>query len=288
MRFLAFIVFLLFIAYALFARWYFVCEIRNLCEEEQVIVEDPRLQTLQLTEGDSTVIVSGYDQFVFDSAQISPQLNANNMQFLDTVAHFLKTNPAKNLGITAFQRYSEEGQSSGMYEYLGLARANTVRQLLEERGIDKDRITMDYGLSEDEELKEPLLFNLYIPIPDEFEKLVFTFKNMTFSDANFAFDSDIFEPGSAFLAYADSVKTYLDLNPNSSLTIIGHTDNKGKEKYNLDLGKRRAKSAMAFFRDSLEVNSEILIDSEGEKRPVATNDTDQGRQKNRRVNFILQ
>lgn len=288
MRFLAFIVFLLFLAYASFARWYFVCEIRNLCDEEQVILEDPRLKTLQLTEGDSTVIVSDYDQFVFDSAQVSPQLNANNMQFLDTVAYFLETNPAKNLGITAFQRYSEEGQSSGMYEYLGLARANAVRQLLEERGIDKDRITMDYGLSEDEELKEPLLFNLYIPIPDEFEKLVFTFKNMTFSDANFAFDSDIFEPGSAFLAYADSVKTYLDLNPNSNLTIIGHTDNKGKEKYNLDLGKRRAKSAMAFFRDSLEVNSEILIDSEGEKRPVATNDTDQGRQKNRRVNFILQ
>ena len=175
-----------------------------------------------------------------------------------------------------------------MYEYLGLARANATRLLLEERGIQKERITMDYGLSEDEELKEPILFNMYISIPDEFEKLAFTFKNMTFSDANFAFDSDIFEPGEAFLAYADSVKTYLDLNPNSSLTIIGHTDNKGKEKYNLDLGKRRAKSAMAFFRDSLEVNSEILIDSEGEKRPVATNDTEEGQQKNRRVNFILQ
>ena len=288
MRFLAFIVFLLFIAYTLFARWYFVCEIRNLCDEESIDLVDSRLKTLQLTEGDSSIIVSGYDQFVFDSAQILPQLNANNMQFLDTVAHFLKTESSKNLGITAFQRYSEEGQSSGMYEYLGLARANTTRLLLEERGIQKERITMDYGLSEDEELKEPILFNMYISIPDEFEKLAFTFKNMTFSDANFAFDSDIFEPGEAFLAYADSVKTYLDLNPNSSLTIIGHTDNKGKEKYNLDLGKRRAKSAMAFFRDSLEVNSEILIDSEGEKRPVATNDTEEGQQKNRRVNFILQ
>ena len=288
MRFLAFIVFLLFIAYTLFARWYFVCEIRNLCDEESIDLVDSRLKTLQLTEGDSSIIVSGYDQFVFDSAQILPQLNANNMQFLDTAAHFLKTESSKNLGITAFQRYSEEGQSSGMYEYLGLARANATRLLLEERGIQKERITMDYGLSEDEELKEPILFNMYISIPDEFEKLAFTFKNMTFSDANFAFDSDIFEPGEAFLAYADSVKTYLDLNPNSSLTIIGHTDNKGKEKYNLDLGKRRAKSAMAFFRDSLEVNSEILIDSEGEKRPVATNDTEEGQQKNRRVNFILQ
>ena len=288
MRFLAFIVFLLFIAYTLFARWYFVCEIRNLCDEESIDLVDSRLKTLQLTEGDSSIIVSGYDQFVFDSAQILPQLNANNMQFLDTVAHFLKTESSKNLGITAFQRYSEEGQSSGMYEYLGLARANATRLLLEERGIQKERITMDYGLSEDEELKEPILFNMYISIPDEFEKLAFTFKNMTFSDANFAFDSDIFEPGEAFLAYADSVKTYLDLNPNSSLTIIGHTDNKGKEKYNLDLGKRRAKSEMAFFRDSLEVNSEILIDSEGEKRPVATNDTEEGQQKNRRVNFILQ
>ncbi|MCI5082588.1 MAG: OmpA family protein [Saprospiraceae bacterium] len=286
MRFLSFVVFLLFIVYALFARWYFVCEIRNLCEEAPV--EIPRQKTLKLTEGDSTVLLTGYDQFVFDSAQISPQLNDNNRQFLDTVAYILSENPAKNLGITAFFRGSEAGQNAGFFENIGNARADSIRTLLIDRGLEEDRVTIDYGRSEDEALQEPLLFNMYLPsAPAEFDKLAFTFNNMTFSDANFEVDSDVFTPGESFLLYADSVQTYFELNEEKGMTIIGHTDNTGTEKYNMNLGLRRAQSAMRYFREMGIVN-EIKIESEGEKRPVATNDTKSGRQKNRRVNFVLE
>ena len=281
MRTLAFIVFIIFCAFALFVRWYYVCQVKQLCSEEP---QDLRLQTLVLTEGD-TVLLRGFDQFAFDSAAVEPRLNANNESFLDTLAYLMKQNPEKNLTITAFTRVSESEIESGFFENIGVARASAVRSLLMQRGVDESRIFLDHGISEDESLQEPLLFEFFIT-PEEFEQVAFTFTNMTFSDANFKFDSDEFRPGDPFISYADSVKTYLELNDGKNLTIIGHTDNVGEDRYNEDLGMRRAKSAREYFKE-LGVVAEIEILSEGEKKPRATNQTKEGRQKNRRVNFVL-
>ncbi len=292
MRFLSLFIFLLFCAYVLVARWYFVCQVRGLCGKAQQ-VEDTRMKTLKLTEGDS-VILKGYDQFAFDSASYQPRLNANNEAFLDTVASILKASPERNMTITAFYRDSEKEVRPGFFENLGLARADQVRKLLMQRGIEQNRISLDHGLSEDAGLREPLLFSLYDPnnIPRDFEKVVFTFRNMTFSDANFEYNSDVFNPGEPFKLYADSVKTYLNLNPEALLRIVGHTDSIASADYNLDLGMRRAQSARDYFR-SQGVEAKIVVESMGEERPVAPNsnpdgtDNPEGRQKNRRVNFIL-
>lgn len=292
MRFLSLFVFLLFCVYALVARWYFVCQVRQLCGGEEQ-VEDVRLKTLKLTEGDS-VILKDYDQFAFDSASIQPRLNRNNEAFLDTVAAILRANPGRNMTITAFYRSGEKDIKPGFFENIGLARADQIRKLLMKRGVGQGRISLDHGLSEDETLKEPLLFDLYDPnnIPSDFEKVVFTFRNMTFSDANFEYNSDVFKPGEPFKLYADSVKTYLGLNPEARLHIVGHTDSVGSDAYNLDLGLRRAKSARDYFQ-KLGVSAGATVESMGESRPVAPNsnpngaDNPEGRQKNRRVNFIL-
>jgi outer membrane protein OmpA-like peptidoglycan-associated protein len=292
MRFFALLVFLLFVVYALFARWYFVCEIRQQCSPE--VPEDTRPATLTLTEGDS-IILEGYQQFAFDSASIMPDLNTDNSLFLDTVATILEQNPERNLTITGFYRDGESGIVSGFFENIGLARADQIRRLLMKRGIDQSRFSLDHGITESSRLLEPLLFDLYDPnVKDEFEKVVFTFKNMTFSDANFEYNSDVFKPAAPLLLYADSVRTYLDLNPDANLTIVGHTDSIGSDAYNTDLGMRRAQNARLYFVDSLDVSAEINVESMGKLQPVAPNSTSdgednpEGRQKNRRVNFILQ
>lgn len=292
MRFFALLVFLLFVVYALIARWYFVCEIRQLCDNE--VVEDTRPTTLKLTEGDS-IILEGYQQFAFDSASITPDLNTDNGAFLDTVAAILQQNPERNLTITGFYQTNEEGIVSGFFENIGLARADQIRKLLMKRGIDQSRFSLDHGTTASNRLLEPLLFDLYDPnVKDEFEKVVFTFKNMTFSDANFEYNSDVFKPAAPLLLYADSVKTYLDLTPDANLTIVGHTDSIGSDAYNTDLGMRRAQNARLYFVDSLDVSAEINVESMGKLQPVAPNstpggqDNPEGRQKNRRVNFILQ
>ncbi|HMO37914.1 MAG TPA: OmpA family protein [Saprospiraceae bacterium] len=282
----ALVVFLFFCGYALFARWYYVCEIKQRCDPAPPAPADIRLRTLRLMSKD-TVLLQGYDQFAFDSTHTRPRLNADNEAFLDTVAGYLRLFPQKKLTITGLYRRGEDSLKVGFYENIGVARAAEVRKLLMQRGIDEQQISLDYERTTDSLLREPLRFNALPDIPDAFDIVQFSFTNMTFSDANFAFNSDKFIPGEPFKLYADSVKTYLALNPEKTLTVIGHTDNVGSDAYNLNLGLRRAKSARTYFEE-LGVITAIKVASEGKRRPVASNNTDEGRQKNRRVNFVLE
>lgn len=289
------IVFLLFAAYSLTVRWYYVCQMKGLCGGEAPVPEvvepeDVRMKTLRLLSGD-TVLLQGYDQFAYHDGQVQPRLNENNNAFLDSIAGLMQVAPGRKLTITGLYAPQEAGRSYGFFENYGAARADALRRLLMQRGIDETRISLDHDLSRDSLLQEPALFEAYYDptagTPEGYEKVLFSFTNMTFSDANFAFASAEFKPGEAFTAYADSVKTYLDINPDRALTIVGHTDNVGSNTYNDGLGLRRAKSARDYFK-KLGVTSEIKTESLGKRKPVATNDTDEGRQKNRRVNFILE
>lgn len=290
----ALLIFLLFLAYALAVRWYYVCEMKGLCGavvSDQVLEpQDVRLKNLRLISGD-TLLLNGYDQFAFNAGQVQPRLNDNNAAFLDSVAAIIKVAPGRKLTITGRYAPQEDGKPYGFFENYGTARADALRRLLTQRGIDERLISLDHEPSRDSMLREPAVFEIFYDaaagVPEGYEKVQFSFTNMTFSDANFAFGSAEFKPGSAFIAYADSVKTYLQINPERRLSIVGHTDNVGSDKFNDGLGLRRAKSAQTYFQE-LGVASEIQTQSEGKRKPVATNDTAEGRQKNRRVNFIIE
>ncbi len=290
MRFLALLIFLFFCAFALVARWYYICEIKQLCDEVATETVIPaRESSLKLTES-GAVILRNFDQFKFGEGISRPKINDNNAIFIDTLAYYLKKYPAKNLEITAYFSGSEKGKSQGFYENLGISRAAEVRRLLVSRGIEEARVTLDYGLQPADQLNETLNFQTYIPEGlDEFEKRAFTFKNMTFSDGNFKLDSDSFDPGPALRQYADSVANYLEANKNKTLTIIAHTDKIGDNDYNKELGLKRAKSVKQYLLDQYKISDKrIEAKSEGEDRPAADNTTHEGRQKNRRINFILQ
>ncbi|PHN04012.1 OmpA family protein [Flavilitoribacter nigricans] len=291
MRFLTFLLFLVFVAFALWARWYFVCEVRGMCGEQDV-----RLTTLQLLDEDSTAILDSYDQFAFDPLSVQPRLNPNNEAFLDTLAAILLADSTRDLTITGLIRPSESDwkPERGFFENIGIARADAIRSLLVKRGVPEGRVSLDYKLSNDPNLLEPLTFHLFDPRggPDAYDRTAFVFTNMTFSDANFEFNSAEFRPGTQAVLYADSVKTYLELNDGKMLTIIGHTDSKGTTEYNYDLGLRRAENARQYFKE-LGVGATIEVDSKGETEPVAPNrqngkDNPEGRQKNRRVNFVIE
>lgn len=69
--------------------------------------------------------------------------------------------------------------------------------------------------------------------------------------------------------------------------ISGHTDNVGTEEYNLGLSKRRADRVSQYLIQKGISKDRITTTSYGESRPVDTNDTKEGRQKNRRVEFTI-
>ncbi len=75
---------------------------------------------------------------------------------------------------------------------------------------------------------------------------------------------------------------------NKTVVLIdGHTDSKGSDDYNLKLSDRRAKSVSDYL-DGVGVSSSRLgTRGFGESKPVASNDTDQGRKQNRRVEVAI-
>lgn len=284
--------FTVFLIFTVFARWYFVCELRHHCGDEPVTLTTNN--SLSLSDGDQ-VVLQGFEQFSFPHRSFKPSLNASNEAFLQQVANYLQQNQGRNITITGRYLSSEANARSGIFENLGIARASAIENHFIKNGVNADRITIDYQQVDDGQLTNPIAFTLYAPQTEEgnrLQKLQFSFEDNTFSDANFAYNSDEFNPGEQCRLYADSVKSYLDQHPEMMFEIIGHTDSIGGESYNYELGLRRANKAAEYFR-KLGVKSTISVASEGEAEPVAANslpdgnDNTAGRQKNRRVNFKI-
>lgn len=282
--------FILFGLWASIARVYYVCEIKNHCGWKQEIVEPitpERPQNLSLQLGDENIL-EGYNQFYFQQGISQPTIDSSNTAFLDGIASYMIDNEDKKLKITGRFLESESEMTVGTYDNIGIARAAAIEELLLDLGIPEDRISLDYSLVEGEELTEPILFEILESSDTELADVQFTFTNMTFTESNFKFDSDVFEPKESFITYADSMRTYFDLNPDKSLKIIGHTDKIGKVAYNKDLGYRRANSAKLYLANQVGIETEIKTQSMGEKQPMANNNTESGRSRNRRVNFVIE
>ena len=82
------------------------------------------------------------------------------------------------------------------------------------------------------------------------------------------------------------VKVLLD-NPTMEIEIEGHTDNVGSDASNITLSKNRAKAVYDYLVAKGISASRLKSNGYGKTRPVATNDTDDGRAQNRRVQFTI-
>ncbi len=76
-------------------------------------------------------------------------------------------------------------------------------------------------------------------------------------------------------------------NPNTDVRIIGHTDNTGSDAINNPLSLDRAASTRNYLTGRGVDGRRIAIEGMGERQPIATNDTAQGRSRNRRVEIYV-
>ncbi|MFV1981830.1 MAG: OmpA family protein [Rhodothermia bacterium] len=85
----------------------------------------------------------------------------------------------------------------------------------------------------------------------------------------------------------EQISNLLDSRPSLNLLVVGHTDNQGGYDQNMDLSQRRAAAVVKALVDRLGVNADRLTGAGvGFLSPVATNDTEDGRAKNRRVELV--
>jgi outer membrane protein OmpA-like peptidoglycan-associated protein len=105
------------------------------------------------------------------------------------------------------------------------------------------------------------------------------------SDFSFDFDSAVIKPGAE--DEIARIAAVLIKYPQTNISIEGHTDSKGAEEYNMDLSKSRAEAVKASLIGRGLTSSRLQTIGFGESKPVATNDTEAGRQQNRRVRIVI-
>ena len=139
----------------------------------------------------------------------------------------------------------------------------------------------NYMDKQEEELRQAFATAEAASIQREQDVLAVTFK----ADVMFDFDSAAIKTG----AYdeIDRVSQVLTKYPQTQIRIEGHTDSKGSEDYNLKLSEKRAQA----FKDALVARNldpvRLQTVGFGETKPVAGNDTETGRQMNRRVRVVI-
>ncbi|MEO1437607.1 MAG: OmpA family protein [Bacteroidota bacterium] len=307
-----FAVLLVSIGWILGTRYCYTCTLNKACGNSTEVVTDDdasaRGKNLSFAV-DNKPVYSGFDQFAFTGdGNKALDLNDNNEAFLDSVTAYLNRFP--NSKVEIIGRFFKGEAGAGFLDNAGLVRADLIRQELKKRGIDVDnRVDINSEqLGADVKFDEPILFagtagelavneaetlnaEGSLPEGDEsevLEKAKFTFTNMTFSDVSFESGSAVFEPVPQFINYADSVVLFLKENPDKKIKIIGHTDSDGGDEMNMALGRNRARSVRQFMMDKYGLKKDqIDIDSKGETKPVATNATEDGKRRNRRVNIQI-
>ncbi len=99
------------------------------------------------------------------------------------------------------------------------------------------------------------------------------------------FDSDAIRTESA--QNLRNLAASLNKYPNTELLIVGHTDAQGSAAYNQDLSLRRANSASSYLAQQGVVSSRLRTAGRGETEALASNDTETGRQVNRRIDVAI-
>ncbi len=86
----------------------------------------------------------------------------------------------------------------------------------------------------------------------------------------------------------DQAADYLAANPDVTVEIAGHTDSDGDNATNLALSQARADAVKSYLEDKGIDGSRMTAIGYGEDQPIASNDTDEGKAQNRRIEFVIE
>lgn len=105
---------------------------------------------------------------------------------------------------------------------------------------------------------------------------------------NIFFETDKYELQQKSLTELQKVVRFLEENPVVSIQITGHTDNTGNAAYNQQLSEKRAQAVYNYLIAEGISDKRLSWKGFGQGRPKASNDTEEGRQLNRRIEFSIQ
>lgn len=128
---------------------------------------------------------------------------------------------------------------------------------------------------------------LPVPIKEDDLSLAKLEEGATIRLNNIFFETDESELLPRSYTELKKLLTIMDDNPEMIIEIQGHTDNRGDDVYNLDLSSRRAKAVVDYLIENGIEEPRLRHQGYGRSQPAATNATKEGRQSNRRVEFLI-
>lgn len=146
-----------------------------------------------------------------------------------------------------------------------------------------------FNLKGTEGIDQPYFMEIgLVPLPDATDD-----KKITLTENQpIVLKNVFFESGSAVLKpislnELNRLKDLLEKNPDLKIQIKGHTDNVGSESDNLKLSEDRAKAVYDYLVENGIVDNRLQFKGFGESVPIDSNDTVEGRQNNRRTEFVV-
>lgn len=104
---------------------------------------------------------------------------------------------------------------------------------------------------------------------------------------NITFATDSSDINANFYNTLNSVALVFKEYDKTIINVMGHTDSTGSDQYNMELSQRRANSVAQYLIAQNLMPQRFVVQGFGESRPIASNDTEAGRQQNRRVEIQI-
>jgi OOP family OmpA-OmpF porin len=271
---------LLFVPFALGARYYFVCQTLQWCDRASLAYEVEQDLDVLLPDGRTASLSFGE----YPEGAVMPPRAKQMLASMDSLVAFANHFPEYLMTIEGPVAPSERGHSE-YYRDLGLARSAELAGNLQRRGVSGERLELySYPVSDAEPRSLKIGFE---PIREIASKNTLpTGETLLDSTAllglRFETNSTALSPSEELTAYASELVDVLNAEPELKLTLIGHTDDHSTDAHNDSLGLWRAQAVAAYIIQ-LGYKQEIATESRGEREPIATNNTEEGRFLNRRV-----
>ncbi|HMB63838.1 MAG TPA: OmpA family protein [Eudoraea sp.] len=275
-----------------FVKYCSECRDGNVSVKDEIVtppVPKPTSYPFTVSDGDFNLHTADNFNFKVSSATFLEPLS---QQVRDSIVpglkNFLTENENKVLNITGL--YRQDDVNNTAFPDLGLARANDVKNYFVSRGIPSAQINtggkiMPEMVPNGDVFLGPVEYSIEVTAVDIEAEMKVLHERIT-TDPLVLY----FETAEATISLTEEqrqkfaeISRYLDKVENARCEITGYTDNEGGPETNIKLGQERADFAKAYIMSNGIPASKIKAESKGSADPVASNETEEGRAKNRRT-----
>ena len=254
-------------------------------KKEVQLTDQNNINRLAIKNTDGETIYYFSKSFITNNLNSNVKIPEELASFKDSIYNYLNKNQEKELLITGKYLNSEVDLKEGTN--FANSRIQHIKNILIVAGVNPDRVipkikVSRYEYDENGVYSDGISMEFRNINDANLAKIEEGISNKTLY-SNFAVKE--FKPDRKLESYTIELKNYLQKYPNKKVYIVGHTDSVGVN--NDQFGLDRANNVKDYLITQGISEAIIMVSSKGENEPIATNKTEEGRAKNRRIEITI-